>query len=99
LKIIEPQVFGDARGGGDEQYNAERYRAARITVENGFDAVLREHRPNAVIHCAVMTAVDKCEEAIGLAYRLNARGTANVAADCRSVRTCYQKMRGWRSKR
>lgn len=55
---------------------------ADITDESGFDAVVRQHRPDAVIHCAAMTAVDKCEEAVDLAYRLNARGTANVAAAC-----------------
>lgn len=32
VKIIEPEVFGDARGWFVEQYNAERYRAAGITV-------------------------------------------------------------------
>ncbi len=55
---------------------------ADITDEDRIDAVLREHRPDAVIHCAAMTAVDKCEEAVDLAYRLNARGSANVAAAC-----------------
>lgn len=30
VKIIEPDVFGDARGWFVEQYNAERYRAAGI---------------------------------------------------------------------
>ena len=55
---------------------------ADITDENGIDTVLWEHRPDAVIHCAAMTAVDKCEEAVDLAYRLNARGTANVASAC-----------------
>lgn len=30
VKIIEPEVFGDARGWFVEQYNAERYRAAGI---------------------------------------------------------------------
>ena len=40
---------------------------ADITDENGFDAVLMEHHPDAVIHCAAMTAVDKCEEAVALA--------------------------------
>ena len=55
---------------------------ADITDEAGFDAVLKRHMPDAVIHCAAMTAVDKCEEAVDLAYRLNARGTANVAAAC-----------------
>ena len=55
---------------------------ADITDEAGFDRVLKAHRPDAVVHCAAATAVDKCEEAIDFAYRLNARGTANVAAAC-----------------
>ena len=55
---------------------------ADITDEDRIEAVLREHRPDAVIHCAAMTAVDRCEEAVDLAYRLNARGTANVASAC-----------------
>ena len=33
LKIIEPDVFGDARGWFCEQYNAARYKAAGITVD------------------------------------------------------------------
>lgn len=32
VKIIEPAVFGDARGWFVEQYNAERYQAAGITA-------------------------------------------------------------------
>ena len=55
---------------------------ADITDEAGFDALLKKIRPDAVIHCAAMTAVDKCETEIDLAYRLNAFGTANVAAAC-----------------
>ena len=55
---------------------------ADITDESGFDALLKLERPDAVIHCAAMTAVDKCEEAVDFAYKLNARGTANVAAAC-----------------
>ena len=33
VKIVEPQVFGDARGWFVEQYNAERYKAAGIDVD------------------------------------------------------------------
>ena len=32
---------------------------ADITDPAGFDALLREARPDAVIHCAAMTAVDR----------------------------------------
>ena len=55
---------------------------ADITDPAGFDAFLAKASPDAVIHCAAMTAVDKCETETDLAYRLNAFGTANVAAAC-----------------
>lgn len=53
-----------------------------ITDPEVFDALLKKAAPDAVIHCAAMTAVDKCESEIDLAYRLNAYGTANVASAC-----------------
>ena len=56
---------------------------ADITDPAGFDAFLAQAAPDAVIHCAAMTAVDKCETEIDLAYKLNAFGSANVAAACR----------------
>ncbi len=55
---------------------------ADITNADAFDALLAQIRPDAVIHCAAMTAVDKCETEKELAYRLNAGGTRNVAAAC-----------------
>ena len=56
---------------------------ADITDPAGFDAFLAKASPDVVIHCAAMTAVDKCETEIDFAYKLNAFGTANVAAACR----------------
>ena len=53
-----------------------------ITNPAVFDALLKKNQPDAVIHCAAMTAVDKCETEIDLAYRLNAFGSANVASAC-----------------
>ena len=55
---------------------------ADITDAAGFDALLKQIKPDAVIHCADMTAVDKCETEIDFAYKLNAFGTANVASAC-----------------
>ena len=55
---------------------------ADITDAVGFDALLKQIKPDAVIHCAAMTAVDKCETEIDFAYKLNAFGTANVASAC-----------------
>ena len=55
---------------------------ADITDAAGFEKLLQDIAPDAVIHCAAMTAVDKCESEIDLAYKLNAVGTANVARAC-----------------
>ncbi len=55
---------------------------ADITDEHGINEVIRDCAPDAVIHCAAMTAVDKCETERDLAYRLNALGSANVASAC-----------------
>ena len=55
---------------------------ADITDAAAFDALLRRERPDVVIHCAAMTAVDKCESESDLAYKLNAFGSANVAGSC-----------------
>ncbi len=56
-----------------------------ITDAAGFEANLREAHADAVIHCAAMTAVDKCETAKELAYRLNAEGSRNVAVACNTL--------------
>ena len=58
------------------------YPDGDITDAAKFDALVKEINPDAVIHCAAMTAVDKCESEIDLAYKLNADGSANVARSC-----------------
>lgn len=68
--------------GGDFEVVPTDLPDADITDEDGFDALLKREKPDAVIHCAAATQVDTCEEKIDFAYRLNARGTANVAAAC-----------------
>lgn len=54
-----------------------------ITDADRFDALVNFHKPDGVIHCAAMTAVDKCETEAELAYEINARGSANVASACK----------------
>lgn len=68
--------------GGDFEVVPTDLPDADITDEDGFDALLKREKPDAVIHCAAATQVDACEEKIDFAYRLNAHGTANVAAAC-----------------
>lgn len=53
-----------------------------ITDAADFSEKLKNSHADVVIHCAAMTAVDKCETEVDLAYRLNAVGSMNVAAAC-----------------
>lgn len=55
---------------------------ADITDESSIEAVFVKHSPDVVIHCAAMTAVDRCETERDMAFRLNETGSANVAAVC-----------------
>lgn len=55
---------------------------ADITDREKFTELVAAVRPDTVIHCAAMTAVDRCETEKDLAYLLNAQGSANVAYAC-----------------
>ena len=53
-----------------------------ITDEEEFDAALARIAPDVAIHCAALTAVDRCETERDFAFRLNSYGTGVVAAAC-----------------
>ena len=53
-----------------------------ITNPLAVETLIKRERPDVVIHCAAMTAVDKCETEQDLAYKVNAYGSANVAQAC-----------------
>ncbi len=55
---------------------------ADITDASGFDRFLADSGAETVLHCAAMTAVDKCESELDAAYKLNAFGSGNVASAC-----------------
>ena len=54
-----------------------------ITSPAGVEDFFASVRPDAVIHCAAMTAVDRCESEEETAWKLNAFGSGVVAAACR----------------
>jgi len=65
----------------------EHHAVAGIGVGDGeitdaafVTAVIREHRPERIVHLAAMTAVDRCETHPQEAYRVNEEGTRVVAA-------------------
>ena len=53
-----------------------------ITDAKIFGGIMDKHRPDVVIHCAAMTAVDNCESEQNVAFRINTVGSINVAAAC-----------------
>jgi len=55
---------------------------ADITNADGFGKIVAAHRPDVLIHCAAMTAVDACESEPEKAFLLNETGSRNVARAC-----------------
>ena len=53
-----------------------------ITDERAVAATLERELPDAVLHCAAFTAVDRAECEPDLAFAVNATGTAHVARAC-----------------
>jgi len=56
-----------------------------ITDEAATFAYFTNYHPDAVIHCAAYTAVDKAEDNIELCRRINAAGSRNIAKICKEI--------------
>ena len=56
-----------------------------ITDAGSVDKVIKEATPDAVIHCAAYTAVDAAEDNEAICRKVNAEGTANIAAVCKEL--------------
>lgn len=61
------------------------YKTLDITNLNQVKAELLLEKPDVVINCAAHTAVDKCEEDIENAYKINAIGPKNLAIGCEEI--------------
>ena len=49
------------------------------------EKVLKDNKPDYVIHCGAYTNVDKAEEEPEVAEKINALGTANIAKICKEI--------------
>ena len=56
-----------------------------ITDAGACQRVIKEAKPDAVIHCAAYTAVDAAEDNVELCRRVNADGTRNIANVCKKL--------------
>ena len=81
---IAPQYSGAQDG---TAVTAMPYVSLDITDAAAVSRVLRQVRPDAVVHCAAWTAVDAAEEPENQSKvrAINAEGTANIAEVCREL--------------
>lgn len=56
-----------------------------ITDPEAVSRVIKQYMPDAVIHCAAYTKVDKAQEEPGRCWAVNAQGTLNIASVCREL--------------
>jgi dTDP-4-dehydrorhamnose reductase len=62
-----------------------KYASMDITNAEEVNKVVREFKPDVIIHGAAMTHVDQCEQNKELAYQLNVVGTQNMADAAKSI--------------
>lgn len=67
---------------GTQVVSAPGSRDLDVTDATAVDAAIAAWKPTTVIHCAALTAVDRCESERDLAMRVNGIGSANVAKAC-----------------
>lgn len=72
-----------------QKQNIECYGASRqdfdIVDFEATENFIKNYIPDAVIHCAAYTAVDKAEDEQGLCYLVNASATENIAEICKKI--------------
>lgn len=72
-----------------QKQNIECYGASRqdfdIVDFEATEEFITNYMPDAVIHCAAYTAVDKAEDEQGLCYLVNASATENIAEICKKI--------------
>lgn len=67
------------------EYYAPTLAELDITDHEMVLKILEDHCPDAVIHCAAYTAVDKAEEEPEKCWAVNVDGTRNIAEGCKKI--------------
>lgn len=56
-----------------------------ITNQAATEKFIKDCKPDVVIHCSAYTAVDRAEDEAEVCYKVNVKGTENIAAACQKV--------------
>ena len=72
----------DARGIENRGVSSRDFNLTDREAVHGY---IREYTPDAVIHCAAYTAVDKAEDELEIARAVNTDGTRYIAEICREL--------------
>lgn len=67
------------------EYYAPPQEKMDITNRPAVLEILEKYRPDAVIHCAAYTAVDKAEDEPEKCWAINVDGTRNLAEGCKKI--------------
>lgn len=72
-----------------QKQNIECFAATRKDFDiidfEATEKFITNYLPDAIIHCAAYTAVDKAEDEQGLCYLVNASATENIALICKKI--------------
>ena len=67
------------------EYYAPTLKELDITDRSAVLKILKDYQPDAVIHCAAYTAVDKAEDEPEKCWTVNVDGTRNLAEGCKEI--------------
>jgi len=76
-KIFEDNGF-DVFVGGLKKYKKDKYKQLDITDKKNVQSVLKEIKPDVLIHAAALSSLKKCNEDPELANEINFEGTKNI---------------------
>jgi dTDP-4-dehydrorhamnose reductase len=62
---------------------------ANILDKDALNSVFEKYKPAFAVNCAAYTAVDKAEDEVDLARKINKTGAANVAEACKAHHTTF----------
>lgn len=84
-QVIGSDLAEHYTGADAEFYQNNLYVAMDITNSTRVEETMTKNQPDAVIHCAAWTAVDDAEDQRELVFKINVKGTENIAKTAKKI--------------